>query len=51
MADEKAPSNNPEAEATDEVDPTAPEAQDKTAERAISHPGFKYYRKTRQFGG
>ncbi len=46
MADEKITPSNPDAKVTDdEVD-----CQDKPTERE-THPGYKYYRKTRQFGG
>jgi hypothetical protein len=38
---------NPDAKATDDE----VENQDKATERKTTHPGYKYYRKTRQFGG
>jgi hypothetical protein len=46
MADKKITSTNPDAKATDEV-----EDQDQATEQQTAHPGYKYYRKTRQFGG
>jgi hypothetical protein len=53
MADEKNVTPNPDAKATAEL-----EDQDKSEERDKNreewdkkHPGYKYYRKTRQFGG
>jgi hypothetical protein len=46
MADEKIASTNPDAEAIDKA-----EDQDKAAEQKAAHPGYKYYRKSRQFGG
>ena len=46
MADEKLTPTKPDAMATDEV-----EDRDKAAEQKTAHPGYKHYRKTRQFGG
>ena len=47
MADEKITRSDPDAKATD----GQPEDQDEPTERPTAHPGYKYYRKTRQFGG
>jgi len=46
MADEKITPTDSDAKATDD----GVEGQDKATERE-THPGYKYYRKTRQFGG
>ena len=46
MADEKLTPTDPDAKATDQV-----EDQDNAAEQTTAHPGYKHYRKTRQFGG
>ena len=46
MPDEKITSDKPDAEAADQD-----KDQDKRAEQEKKHPGYKYYRKTRQFGG
>jgi hypothetical protein len=46
MADEKITPADPDTKATDEV-----EDQDKRSDLEKKHPGYKYYRKTRQFGG
>ncbi len=46
MADEKITPTNPDAKATDDD----VKAQDKATEPE-THPGYRYYRKTRQFGG
>jgi hypothetical protein len=47
MADEKITPTDPDVKATDD------EAEDpvKATEPRTAHPGYRYYRKTRQFGG
>jgi hypothetical protein len=54
MADKKVTPTNPDAEATDEdqdQDQDQATERDKATERETAHPGYKHYRKTRQFGG
>ncbi len=46
MAEKKLPHARPDADATDEV-----EDHDQATEPKTAHPGYSYYRKTRQFGG
>jgi hypothetical protein len=48
MPDEKITSDNPDAEAADQ---DKNQDKDKRAQQDEKHPGYKYYRKTRQFGG
>jgi hypothetical protein len=47
MVDENTAPTQPDAKVTDE----GGEEDEAAAEQKTSHPGYKYYRKTRQFGG
>lgn len=48
MAEKKLPPASPDADATDQIED---QDHDKDREQKTAHPGYTYYRKTRQFGG